>query len=80
MYQEMYDHLFDYCESNGGLEQEIKDEVAGGETVEEKLRILIGMLCLPEYGGVEMVCGILGLEFDPEDYNKLVFDCFDSFF
>ena len=80
MYQDMYDFLIDYLKTHGGVSDEISNSIDPNDTTEEKLRTLIGWLCLPENGGEEMVRGILGLEFDQGFVDELVFDCFDIFF
>lgn len=80
MYQTMYDFLVEYMEEHGGMPDGAVECIDQNDSAEERLRTLIGTLCLPENGGVEMVRGILSLEFDPEEVDNLIFESFDMFF
>lgn len=80
MKQEMFDHLVDYMEDHGGMPEGVMDKINPEDSIDDQLSFLIGQLCLPENGDIEMVRGILSLEFDPADVDEVVFDNFDMFF
>ena len=80
MEKELFEHLYEYMTEHNGLSETIDKEVKTCDTYEEKLSTLIGRLCMPENGGVDMVLGILGLEFAPEDYENVVWSYFDNYF
>ena len=80
MKREMYDFLLEFMEERGGLSEDIMEKLETVESEEEKLDVLIGLLCMPEHGGIEMVRGILGLEFDADDVDELIDMNFDMFY
>lgn len=80
MNREMYDFLVEFMEEHGGMPEGIMEQIEMIEEEEEKLDVLIGLLCMPEHGGIEMVRGILGLEFDAEDFEDLIDMNFDRFY
>lgn len=79
MYKKIYKHLKNYLDDNGVLSPEIKDELKECDNYEDKLKILVEYSCDPEVLGLESISEILGLQFDPQDYEDLLEEYSDMF-
>ena len=71
------EHFF---EQSGGMLNEVQNRIAN-EPEPDKLDILVGVLCMPDYGGTEAARSILEIIGATEkEIQSLIGQCFDMYF